>query len=238
MGGTKGNCGIIVSADGSPTLFSERFGESYRSSGGATEESMHVFVNGGLFRYTSGTVRTGNINILEYGFGTGMNALSTITAAPGTKINYTSLDLFPLGTGECMKLLPPDAGHDTRNLFLAIHKAGWGISGKSVFTPVTENFSIRKILCDFRTFEPAGANEERQWIDVIYFDPFSPSSEPECWKEDIFARIRLSSKPGAVLSTYSAKGEVKRALRSAGWEVTRVPGSGTKRHNLIAVNRL
>lgn len=291
---------IVVSSDGSNTLFSERFGESYRSAGGAAEESLHTFVRGGLFRYCGlppfnstaageplqingvekKTKTTPNpklkvgllldnraegvINILEYGFGTGLNAYTTLKAVSGAnataniQIRYTSVDLFPLTREEYSAILPDDIEQSDTEIFHKLHSAEW-IDGRyrrpgdipttepkhdaitdgcAGFTAITQNFSLRKILCDFRTFEPALYDTNGKWLDVIYFDPFSPASEPECWCEDIFSRIRKVSKDGAVLTTYSAKGDVKRALRATGWNVFRVPGTGTKRHNVIAVNNL
>ncbi len=229
---------IITSGDGSATLYSDRFGESYRSSGGAAAESLHVFVRGGLLRYCTENPAEKTIRILEYGFGTGMNAMSTIMHAPETDIEYTSLDLFPLREQEYSGILPENASEEIRTLFRSIHTAEWCTPADCRYTEIRKNFRLRKILCDFRTFNPLNASDGRPWINVVYFDPFSPSSEPECWEENIFRSLILAAKPGAILATYSAKGDVKRALRSAGWEVHRVPGTGTKRHNLIAENRL
>lgn len=237
FGNNAGNR-IITSGDGSATLYSDRFGECYRSAGGAAEESLHVFVKGGLQRYCAENPAEKTIRILEYGFGTGMNVMCTIQYAPETDIEYTSLDLFPLREQEYSGILPENTSEDIRRLFSSIHLAEWRSPADCIYTEIRENFRLRKVLCDFRTFNPLSAGNWQPWIDVVYFDPFSPSSEPECWEENIFRQLRLAAKPGAVLTTYSAKGDVKRALRSAGWEVHRVPGSGTKRHNLIAENRL
>ncbi len=249
----------IVSGDSSPTLFSEVFGESYRSASGAVTESEYIFLRNGLFRHIEllksiapsdqaiidGTVlQTHTIRILEYGFGTGLNALVTAAAADrgeipeGTNIEYTSLDLYPLDEQQCSALrykIDCPCGCDA--LLRKIHTAEWSSPTDTVqnFHKILPNFSLRKLKVDFTEYNPLKDNAFRApWIDVVYFDPFSPECEPECWSEAIFSHISTAMRPCAVLSTYSAKGDVKRALRAANLFVRRIPGTGCKRHNLVA----
>ncbi len=277
----------IVSEDNSPTLFSEVFGESYRSASGAVTESGYIFLENGLLRrlqaqtdgLSSDDTSNGaglsdqtdqtdqnnrTIRILEYGFGTGLNALVTAAAADrgelpaGTVIEYTSLDLYPLDEERCSALhYDIDCPSGCETLLRKIHSAPWTpwVSGAAEtaktteatetsetpknnhFQEITPNFRLRKVLCDFTEYNPlTDRTFSEPWIDVVYFDPFSPDCEPECWSEKIFSRIAAAMRPGAVLSTYSAKGDVKRALRAAGLTVHRIPGTGRKRHNLVAVN--
>lgn len=230
----------IISGDGAPTLFSEEFGESYRSVSGAATESGHIFIHNCLERYTRQFTASGKpvpavVNVLEYGFGTGLNALLTAAAlesgqlAEGMEIRYTTVDKFPLPESICSSLeYRPEGIRNAGKLFMELHSAPWDGS----MTGITEGFSIRKILSDFREYDPSA---EGQWADAVYFDPFSPASEPECWSTEIFRRAAAAMTPGAVLATYSSKGDVKRALRSAGLTVIRIPGTGMKRHNLIAL---
>ncbi len=257
----------IMSEDSSPTLFSEVFGESYRSASGAVTESEYLFLRNGLLRhlklsasaadampYNASTTRI--VRILEYGFGTGLNALVTAAAAArgelpaGTVIEYTSIDLYPLNEEKCSSLrydIDCPGGSDT--LLRKIHATPWNKG----FTGILPNFRLRKLKVDFLEYNPLEDytfSSERPvtfsvntpdesckvipWIDVVYFDPFSPECEPECWSEQVFMRISAAMRSCAVLSTYSAKGDVKRALRAAGLSVHRIPGTGRKRHNLTA----
>ncbi len=236
----------IVSEDSSPTLFSEVFGESYRSASGAVTESEYLFLRNGLMRHlelrdsSADSRSTANtVRILEYGFGTGLNALVTAAAAArgelpaGTLIEYTSLDLYPLDGQKCSSLhYDIDCPGDSTQLLQSIHAAPWNKG----FTAILPNFHLRKIQIDFLEYNPLQDPVfTAPWIDIVYFDPFSPECEPECWSETIFTRIAAAMRPLAVLTTYSAKGDVKRALRSAGLTVRRIPGTGRKRHNLTAL---
>ncbi len=293
----------IVSEDSSPTLFSEVFGESYRSASGAVTESEYIFLRNGLFRHLElrthtddrtshdttphsaqhpqsfgsisdsysraestaayAPMHTHTIRILEYGFGTGLNALATAAAADrgeipeGAVIEYTSLDLYPLDEQQCSALryaIDCPSGCDA--LLRNIHAAPWSNPQASDcgFHEILPAFRFRKLKVDFTEYNPLEDNifqlakpshsfcgnpdiqsAMMPWIDVVYFDPFSPDCEPQCWSEDIFCRIAAAMRPCAVLSTYSAKGDVKRALHAAGLAVHRIPGTGRKRHNLVAV---
>lgn len=235
---------IILSGDGSPTIFSENFNESYHSVSGARQESRYLFIENALMARADAMAgatgrenlrnRDGNIiiKVLEYGFGTGLNALLTLNALADKElpsdviIEYTALEKYPLTPEEYESL---NYGESAR--FLSLHEAPWSEkAGKAEFTETDRHFRLRKILCDFSDFVFGG-----ELYDVIYFDPFSPDTQPLSWSGEIFGRISKGMSAGAILATYSAKGIVKRALREAGLIVHRIAGTGTKRHNVLAV---
>lgn len=226
---------IVISDDGSPTIFSETFGECYHSTSGALQESIHLFINNGLNKVAE--QNTGGIHILEYGFGTGLNALLTIqellnnSDLSNTKVYYTSIEKYPLTEEEYSQIEYPD-----KEIFLSMHRTKWQtiheFATKEHFDKITEQFYLRKIEADFADFFPF---KEKEWIDIIYFDPFSPETQPQSWNEEIFQRLYNAVKPSGRLVTYSAKGIVKQALRKCGFEVIRIKGAGKKRHSLVAI---
>ena len=67
---------------------------------------------------------------------------------------------------------------------------------------------------------------------VVYYDTFSPATQPNLWDETIFRNIASGCTPGSLLVTYCSKGTVKQALRSAGFTLERLPGPPGKRHIL------
>ena len=225
---------IVSSEDGSPTIFSENFNETYHSTSGAVQESSYLFIKNALIARTESMSlpNPSEIKILEYGFGTGLNALLTLEALSEKKlpgkliIEYTSLEKYPLSSEEYQSL-----DYGDKNLFLAMHEAPWSEANTKnpAFTKINERFLLRKINCDFADFIP-----EKNYYDVIYFDPFSPDTQPESWNEAIFQKVSDAMSEGAILATYSAKGIVKQALRASGLTVHRIPGTGMKRHNVLA----
>jgi tRNA U34 5-methylaminomethyl-2-thiouridine-forming methyltransferase MnmC len=88
---------IIKTKDGSHSLLVPEINETYHSTHGALTESEYVFIQQGLEHYVS-TNNVSEINILEIGFGTGLNALLTCLAAEtgNTRINYYSLETNPV----------------------------------------------------------------------------------------------------------------------------------------------
>ena len=84
---------IIVTEDGSHSLFVKDMGETFHSKHGAVQESAHVYIKNGLELIDKET-----INVLEYGFGTGLNALLTLELAVNNNktIVYESIEAYPL----------------------------------------------------------------------------------------------------------------------------------------------
>jgi tRNA U34 5-methylaminomethyl-2-thiouridine-forming methyltransferase MnmC len=70
---------------------------------------------------------------------------------------------------------------------------------------------------------------------VVYFDAFAPEKQPEMWSQPLFDNLYRQMNPGGILTTYCAKGVVRRMLQAAGFTVERLPGPpGGKREILRA----
>lgn len=214
---------LYTTADGSPTLYSPLSGEHYHSVHGAVQESLHIFIEYALAHRARET--DAPLNILEVGFGTGLNALLTLRWATdnGRLVNYTTLEKFPIPT-EVYRQLQYTALPGSDSQLQALHEAPW--EKACSMAPHFQLTKLRVDLCQLpTTIQPA---------DIIYFDAFSPEAQPELWTEEIFVRLYQLSRPGAVLTTYCAKGEVRRRLQRAGFVVERLPGPIGKREVLRA----
>lgn len=207
---------IEITADGSPTLRHPLLGETYHSLNGAVSESEHIFLRGGFDACTANPV-----SILEVGFGSGLNAYLTLRAGAdaGRQVHYTAVELYPVDAQTVASL---DWARDA--LFTALHSAPWGRDCR-----IADHFTLHKIEGDFAD------TEFDTTFDLVYFDAFAPDTQPELWSGAVFGKIFASLSPGGSLVTYSAKGDVKRALRGAGFEVRRLPGAPGKRHMLRAI---
>lgn len=209
----------IITKDGSSTLYSPGFDEHYHSVHGAIQESMHVFIRSGLDLLRDKAC----VKILEMGFGTGLNALLTYFCAGNQQIDYSALEAYPL-VYEQVELLnyPAESKFpDASGVFRLIHEAEWGHPAV-----ISEKFTLEKIhirLEEFRT---------EKKFDLIYFDAFAPTSQPELWEDVILAGIYQMVSPGGIFVTYSAKSSVRRGLISAGFVVEKIPGPPGKREML------
>ena len=97
---------IYLTNDGSYTLYNSLVKEHYHSTHGAVQESKHVFIANGIAPLFKRKPMPKMINILEVGFGTGLNALLSIDISElhEVKLNYTSLEPYPLCQNEIKQL--------------------------------------------------------------------------------------------------------------------------------------
>ena len=220
---------IIISGDGSHTLKVDGLDEHYHSTFGAISESMHVFIEAGLKEALAHNAST--LNILEVGFGTGLNALLTLRESmnSGIDIRYMALETMPLDHKIWAKLNYPEQLKDGRagGWFKRIHQSAWNEEEE-----IVAGFFLNKIQCQLQDYIT-----DVMKYDLIYFDAFAPDVQAELWTEEIFHKIVNMTNPGGILVTYSAKGSVRRALQSAGFKVERIPGPRGKREMMRGVKR-
>lgn len=215
---------LQTTADGSHTLYVPELDEHYHSTHGAIRESMHVYIDAGL-RHCLST----EINLLEIGFGTGLNAFLTLLEAEKQQkmIHYTTLELYPLSVTTAATLNFSDITDPSRKeIFRMLHTAAW-----EEWVPVTPFFRLKKHSMALHEFLMLPQDET---FDVIYYDAFAPEKQPEMWRQEIFDRLYAISRDNTILTTYCAKGVVRRMLQSAGYIVERLPGPPGKREILRA----
>lgn len=209
-------------ADGSYTLYVPELDEHYHSVKGALTESQHIFIEMGLKHSPAPEPR-----ILEIGLGTGLNAFLTLLAAEEMqrKVHYTGIERYPLAEETLRQLdYPGIIGKKHEEDYYAIHQAPWEKE-----TNLSPWFTLHKIEGDFtrHTFQKG--------YDIIYFDAFAPEKQPEMWEQSLFNTLYNVLNKGGILTTYCAKGVVRRMLQTAGFTVERLPGPpGGKREILRA----
>ena len=217
---------LIETSDGSHTLKLLGHDEQYHSVNGALQESQHVFINSGLNAFE---VLPNPLFILEIGMGTGLNALLAGREAllRKTRILYEALEPYPLDATVLEKLNYPKMFGESwlADLFKKIHAAAG------------ENYENFKDWFFIRNFQIQVQDKEfdDSKYHVVFFDAFGPDTQPEMWTPEVFAKIHQSMKPGGVLVTYCVKGDVRRAMKAAGFEVSKIPGPKGKREMSRAV---
>ncbi|MDR1202986.1 MAG: tRNA (5-methylaminomethyl-2-thiouridine)(34)-methyltransferase MnmD [Tannerellaceae bacterium] len=209
---------LQLTADGSHTLFIPEMDEHYHSVNGAVQESRHVFIEAGLHRLSKEKLR-----VLEIGFGTGLNAFLTLLDT-NIPVEYYTIERYPLSQGIIQslnygELICPDK----KELFTLLHTTPWN---EPVI--ITESFTLYKIAGD------SNRCELPKQIDLVYFDAFAPDKQPEMWNQEIFRRLYHAMTEGGILTTYCAKGSVRRMMQEAGYSMERIPGPPGKREMLRA----
>lgn len=216
---------IVTTADGSKTIYNSAVGENYHSRHGALQESKHVFLNSGLKYYVDDHSTT-SIGVLEVGFGTGLNFMlsADYCSENHIQLNYTGIEAYPL-TVEMISQTGYDAYMSSAiwNSFLKFYP-------DALKTSVQINSCQLQIAnCQLLDFS------SRERFDVIYFDAFAATHQPEMWSEEAIAHTAKFLKPGGVFVTYAITGNLKRMLKSLGFEVEKAPGAPGKREMLRAV---
>ena len=217
---------ITPTADGSNTLFNESIGEHYHSKHGAVQESEHVFIGAGLKKAIS-DFPDQEISLLEVGFGTGLNFLLSAAYCSAEKITlrYTSLEAFPLRSEEL-----ESTGYQNY-VSQEIWKGVIDNYGKALQQEV--NIVPTQRLRIVHTY--LHRYETTRLFDLVYYDAFSVQHQPEMWTDEIIAHTCSFLKPGGIFVTYAITGKLKRALKSIGFTIEKLPGAPGKREMLRAV---
>ena len=212
---------VILTEDGSPSLIVPELNETYHSIHGAINESVHVFINAGLSQ-----INLSEVTVFEMGFGTGINALLSLKFAQerNIKINYITIEKYPLTAAEVYEINLEKIFPEFSKEILLMHNAE-----NSIEISVNENFTFRKYIADIVDFAFLFN------FDICFYDAFNPDVQPHLWTEEIFKKIFDSMDPGGLLCTYSAKGQVRRNLISAGFLIEKLPGPKGKREITRAV---
>jgi tRNA U34 5-methylaminomethyl-2-thiouridine-forming methyltransferase MnmC len=213
---------LIVTKDGSHSVAIPEWKVFYHSLHGAIKESLHVYIYAGLQHWLEEHPAAAQCRVFEMGFGTGLNALLTAQEAARLqrKIIYETVEAYPLEIpiiqqlNYCELLKQPD----WQPVFESLHTGEWNKE-----QPITDLFSFKKtnsLLTEFTVSAP---------IDVIYYDAFAPSAQPELWTEAVFSQLLKMLAPEGILVTYCSKGAVRRAMQAAGFLVEKIAGPPGKR---------
>lgn len=209
---------VILTADGSKTIFIPEMDENYHSMHGAFQEAMHVFIQSGL-RYLT---QKQDITIFEIGFGTGLNALLSMVEAENSKrkINYVGIEAFPVESELIAEIEYEKRVDDKfRESFSFMHSSKWNEKHE-----LSSNFSFTKIHSKIQDYQPTSSS-----ADVVFFDAFGPRKQSEMWSQSVLEQMYTILKPNGFLVTYCAQGQVKRDLKSVGFTVEVLPGPPGKR---------
>jgi tRNA U34 5-methylaminomethyl-2-thiouridine-forming methyltransferase MnmC len=205
---------IITTSDGSHSLLNVDLDETYHSRHGAVQESMHVFIKNGLDVYVKEET-----NVFEVGFGTGLNALLTLLS--GRRVNYTTIETFPLGEEIYNQL-----NYEPKDVLQQLHHAPWN-QGSQI-----GDVKLTKLHIDLESISLQPV------YDIVYYDAFAPSKQPAMWEFPLIEKVCNALTPGGLFVTYCAKGQLKRDLRSLGLDVETLAGPPGKKEMVRAVKKV
>ena len=231
------NTNWLRTQDGSNTLVHPEHGQSYHSLAGAWSECIEVFLKP-VLAYAE-TQAWQEWHVLDVGFGLGLNWLCFVDHARrvGQNLRVDSLE-----NDESLLHLP--APQNLPHWDLIDTTANQGVAPESL--ALLKKFKINRECVENHVnarLHLADANDTLQrWqsaavpkFNIILQDAFSAQVNPKLWDDAYFSRLAGVCSPQAILVTYAAASSVQRALKAAGFVVTKCPGFGGKRERLVAI---
>jgi tRNA U34 5-methylaminomethyl-2-thiouridine-forming methyltransferase MnmC len=186
----------ILTADGSKTLHSERYAQTFHSDKGAVTESKHVFLESSE---VAPKLRAGEcVKVLEVGFGTGLNFFLTADVAlkHQIKLTYTALEqtLLPVSVIQQLGYKEHLEHKEVLESYLAFrHSLPDDVpNGHYVF-------EVEMVRLELLIGEATTGILSANLVDAIYQDAFSPDANPELWSEDFSAKLYGVLKPNGKL---------------------------------------
>ncbi|MDR1451766.1 MAG: hypothetical protein LBI57_05510 [Helicobacteraceae bacterium] len=191
---------LVETADGSFTLLSDRYNESYHSvKEGALRETLEKHVRPAFTYATIGE----SVRILDICFGLGYNSLCAI-AVFGGKIEI----IAPEMDRELIASLP---NLPYPKMFDRLRPVIQKLSDDLYYED--ERVSVKIALGDAAKLTQTMPGE----FDVIFQDPFSYNKNPELWSARFFTDLYRLLKPTGVLTTYSASHKARTAMANVGF---------------------
>ncbi|MEP6794634.1 MAG: tRNA (5-methylaminomethyl-2-thiouridine)(34)-methyltransferase MnmD [Saprospiraceae bacterium] len=208
----------VPTSDGSFTLYSKIYKATYHSIFGAVSESKHTYVQ----KCLATQINRKRIRVLEFGFGTGLNAFLSFLFSQKhqLQVDYFGLERLSIEVSIINDLDYPGylAFPDKKDILIKMHET-------NAFKTDYFTFHLYKLMNHL---------PDTVHFDCIFFDAFAPEVQPELWRQDMFDRLYHATAPGGCLVTYCAKGDVRRNMEHSGYLVSRIPGAPGKRQMLQA----
>ena len=146
----------------------------------------------------------------------------------GLTIDYIGLEGYPLDPNLIFELkhLEQLQAEIESEAYKRIQTSDWDRTIK-----INPKFTLTKTEIMFEDYQ------EKEVVDLIYFDAFGARVQPELWTETIFKKMYAALNNNGVIVTYAAKGSVRRAMQAVGFKVERLPGPPGKREMLRGIKQ-
>jgi len=216
--------------DGVP--YSSAYDDIYHSADGGAGQARHVFLQGcGL---PEAWARRSVFVILETGFGTGLNFLTTWAAwrddpARPARLHFLSVEKHPFRAEDLARL------HAQWPEFSVLSKellANW-----PMLTPGFHRIALDggRVQLTLMLGDAADCLPQVEaGVDAFYLDGFAPDRNADLWQPSLFDALARLARPGAMAATYTVAAPVRQSLAQAGFVCEKRVGYGRKRHCLSA----
>ncbi len=224
-------------------LLNEHFDDRYFDVVNAIDEAQKIY-----FDYNQLTSRLlekrcedAVFLIGETGFGAGRILVALLeyiklNNLKNISIEYNSVELYPITAERMSNILEAFRDRVGEEINMAttayqdidINEKGWHTTTISnTFGMITLKLFIGEALDMVQDLEKP--------CDVWFLDGHGPKKNPSIWRSELLFAIGEKTKQKGTCSTFTVSGIVKTALRSAGFELQKLPGCGGKKHVLFGI---
>lgn len=210
---------------------SRLYGDVYFSRSSGIAETTHVFLQPSQLAERFADLGTDERLVIgETGFGTGLNflcawALFERSASAQASLHFISVEKHPLSRDDMQRALAlwPELQPQAQQLldqYVAVN-------------PGFQQFRFGRVALTLLVGDALDALSSLDArVDAWFLDGFAPAKNPDMWQPELFAQLARLSATGATLATFTSAGDVRRALKDAGFTVKRIPGFGQKWESL------
>ncbi|THB63594.1 MAG: hypothetical protein D6B27_11960 [Gammaproteobacteria bacterium] len=212
-------------------LISDIYDDIYFSKIDGKAESTYVFLDNNNLKPRFSLCE--NFTIAEIGFGSGLNFVNTMSLWGETKkkfgwLEYYSFELHPFTDSDLKRaaaFFP-----DFKELYICLLESYADIhEGINRIVFPEKNVILFLLVGDANILiDELG----RETIDCWYLDGFAPAKNPELWNDVLLKKVAEKTVNRGTFSTFTASGNVRRALQNSGFAVEKVKGFGRKRDML------
>ena len=219
--GRKGRHEVIAVRSGAAAVRDLDTGEIMHPVIGATKEADSLYARQSRLEQR---LQEGRVTLFDIGLGAGSNALAARAIAERSASHLALLSFE----------------NDLGALRLALqHPGQFGLEGEPgdaaralLQAGVHETPHTRWQLIPGDLLATLPAVSER--ADIVFWDPYSPRSNPALWTVAAFTALRLRCGPRATVYTYSSSTTTRVALLLAGFAVGTGAGTGTQHQTTAA----
>lgn len=224
-------------------LINEKFDDVYFDVINALDEARHnFFLNNNLISRLNKSIESGYPLIIgETGFGAGRILFCLMefienANLKNVSIEYYSVELYPI-SAERMKYILDGFKEQASDSIETLLEAYRGID---INTPGWKEMTIQKSFGTITVHLWIGealemVNLLSKPCDIWFLDGHSPNKNPEMWRPELLMAIGEKTKKGGSCATYTVAGSVRKALKSAGFTVNKLPGCNGKREVLQGI---
>ena len=226
---------VVDWSSGAPRSW--RYGDIYHSASGAVAQARHVFLAG--CDLPAAWADASTWNVLETGFGLGLNFLALLEALRRDPrrprhLRFVSVEAHPVDAGDMRR-----AGDLNGAAIAACARELADRWPASLPPEVRLAFDDGRVELRVLVGEAAARLPSLPGggfrADSIFLDGFSPARNPQMWSRPTLAAVAACARSGSRLATWTVAGGVRHALADLGFGLQRRPGLPPKRHCLQGV---